>query len=165
MSKQCSKCKEIKPFSEFSQSNPTKKDGHNSWCKQCCRDSSKRARETASGVYSASKGQWRHRERKPFTMEREEFVEWYENQEQICVYCGLTVEETHLVDDPILDVSDRLTIDCKDNYTGYTIDNIVLACRRCNNIKNDFFTYEEMLLIADLIVKPRWKDRLGKSKL
>lgn len=164
MSKVCTKCGVEKPLSEFGKSKNTK-DGKTVWCLQCKRDYAKQRRKTPAGIYDASKGQWSYRTRKPFTLDKTEFIEWYKNQPKVCAYCGLTWEETQLVDDPILNVSDRLTIDCKDNYKGYTLDNIVLACRRCNNIKNDFFTYEEMKKIAKEIVIPRWKKRLAKSKL
>jgi len=159
--KVCTKCRLEKPVSEFSQSSPTKKDGYNSWCKQCCRESSKRHRESPSGIYSASKGQWVLRHRKPFDMKRKDFVDWYNKQEKVCVYCGLPESILDKIDDPFMNVSNRLTIDCKDNYVGYVIDNLVLACRRCNGLKNDFMTYEEMKEIGQKYIKPKWERMLG----
>lgn len=50
----------------------------------------------------------------------------------------------------------RLTVDCKDNATGYAYGNLVLACGVCNLLKNDFFTYEEFREIGQRYVKPRW---------
>ena len=161
MSKTCTKCGKEKPFSEFSTSNPTKKDGHNSWCKQCYRESSKQHRHTASGVYSASKGQWSLRHRKPFNMKRREFIKWYEKQEKKCVYCSLPESEIKNIDDPFMNASVRLTLDCKDNYRGYDIDNLVLACRRCNALKNDFMEYWEMVEIGQKYIKPKWEKMLG----
>jgi hypothetical protein len=50
-----------------------------------------------------------------------------------CVYCG-SIE--------------RIEVDRKDSSGGYTRDNIAPACRRCNTIKNNVVSYEEMLIIA-----------------
>ena len=43
----------------------------------------------------------------------------------------------------------HLTIDRMDNSSGYSMDNIVIACRRCNTVKGGWFTYSEMIEIAD----------------
>ena len=45
----------------------------------------------------------------------------------------------------------RFSIDRKKNGIGYSLDNIVLACSRCNSIKSDYFTEEEMLKIGNFI--------------
>ena len=34
-----------------------------------------------------------------------------------------------------------------------------LACFRCNLIKNDFFTYDEMKTIGKELVKPKWVEK------
>lgn len=40
-------------------------------------------------------------------------------------------------------------LDRKDNLQGYTQKNVAPACRRCNTIKNNVATYEEMMFIAE----------------
>lgn len=45
----------------------------------------------------------------------------------------------------------RSEIDRKDPMLGYTIDNVVPACRRCNTLKNNVVTYDEMMKIADIL--------------
>lgn len=50
-----------------------------------------------------------------------------------CVYC--TMECTP-------------QLDRKDNLKGYTMDNVVPACRRCNTVKSMYLTYDEMMLVA-----------------
>lgn len=165
MSKQCTKCKETKLFSEFSQSNPTKKDGHNSWCKACCRGISKRHRLTASGVYSALKGRTTFRRKNvnryssyhPLTISRGDFIDWYNTQERKCAYCDLDESELDKIKDVYNDrKSDRLTIDCKTNSRGYSKGNLVLACKRCNTMKSDILSYEEMREIGQKYIKPKW---------
>lgn len=42
-------------------------------------------------------------------------------------------------------------MDRKDNKKGYTPDNIVPCCKRCNRIKSDLFTFEEMLKLSEFL--------------
>lgn len=42
-------------------------------------------------------------------------------------------------------------LDRKDNALGYTPDNCVVCCPRCNRAKSDHFTYSEWLQIGKLI--------------
>ena len=45
----------------------------------------------------------------------------------------------------------RLEIDRKDNNKGYEKGNLALCCCRCNTIKSDFFTEEEMFKVGAII--------------
>ena len=170
--KQCSKCGTTKPFTEFGQSNPTKKDGHNSWCLQCCRDASRRHRETASGIYSAIKGrctfyethEGSNRNAKPLNMTREEFIPWYHSQIKECGYCSIPEEHIHIIEKDFGRHSIRLEIDCKDNDTGYATDNLILSCRRCNFIKSNYFNYDEMRVIGQEVIKSKWELELHTTK-
>lgn len=56
---------------------------------------------------------------------------------QPCVYCGEVAG----------------TVDRKDSYIGYIYSNCVSACKRCNTIKSNYLSYEEMLQVADLLYK------------
>lgn len=44
---------------------------------------------------------------------------------------------------------DRLTIDRIDNKGNYNINNIVVCCHRCNRVKSNIFTVDQMLEIAE----------------
>jgi len=90
---------------------------------------------------------------------REEFIEWYENEPKICVYCGLTEKEAKKYITFCSGRFGRLTIDCKDNDLGYIAGNLVLACYKCNITKNDMLTYEEMLYVGKNFIKPKWDKR------
>jgi len=57
----------------------------------------------------------------------------------------------------MLNTTIRLTIDRIDNNFGYKINNIVLACGRCNLIKSNFFSSKEMKEIGQKYVKTKWK--------
>jgi len=84
---------------------------------------------------------------------QDEFISWFNSQIQICHYCGITnylhqkwmKQKTHT----------SLEIDRKNNSKGYTINNIVLACRRCNMAKNCVFSYNEFVKIANRYLRPK----------
>ena len=42
-------------------------------------------------------------------------------------------------------------LDRKDNSKGYTLSNVVPCCARCNSIKSNLFTFEEMVALADFL--------------
>ena len=168
--KTCTKCTIEKPVTEFGVASATKKDGYNSWCKQCCRDSSKRNSKTASGIYSGIKSRQRYctkhlpRRHKPFIISREEFIEWYEKQERRCVYCDVPEEKLDDYFDAYNVRSNRLTIDCVDNDRGYVGGNLVLSCKRCNDTKSDLFSFDEMRYIGETFIKPKWERLLREQR-
>ena len=98
--------------------------------------------KTAAGKYWNLKG--RAKDIK-FTITQHEFELWFEKQTMKCHYCKKDV----LFGYGKGNLSNSLTIDRKDNQVGYTIDNIVFACRKCNTIKGMWFTEKEMLEIAE----------------
>jgi 5-methylcytosine-specific restriction endonuclease McrA len=106
---------------------------------------------TPKGVYSRLKVTSKSRN---FFMNilEEDFINWY-NQEQKCYYCGRILEELKQDQREKNKYKDKMSIDRKDNDKGYTIDNIVLACARCNTIKGDYFTEQEMLKIGKFLTK------------
>lgn len=83
------------------------------------------------------------------TLTEELFQNWYASQPKACCYCGV----------PECELASRkntgLTIDRKDNSIGYTLNNVCIACFRCNNMKSDFFTHEAWSRIAEEFIKPR----------
>jgi 5-methylcytosine-specific restriction endonuclease McrA len=103
--------------------------------------------KTPKFIFSTLRSRKRHR----FLLLKEEFINWYNQQEKICYYCKRTYKESQIDDYMINIKAKRLTIDRKDNSKGYIKENIVLACRRCNNIKGDYFTEQEMLEIGKII--------------
>lgn len=56
-----------------------------------------------------------------------------------CHYCGGRIEDT------------GAGIDRKDNTRGYLLGNLVPSCRWCNLVKNDRYSYEEMLVLGKVI--------------
>jgi hypothetical protein len=106
-------------------------------------------RYTIKGIYIHLKDKSMQRNIK-FNIKQEDFITWYNNQDKICVYCKRTEKE--IINDKNKK-SYRLSIDRKDNNIGYTLDNIVLACYRCNMIKSAEFTFAQMLKIGKFLQK------------
>lgn len=92
----------------------------------------------------------------PFTLTKETFKIWWENQEQKCIYCEVPVERLIIVDKSKKLVR-RLSIDRIDNSRGYEIGNLALCCMQCNFIKSNLFTFEEMKEIGIKYIKPKWQ--------
>lgn len=83
-----------------------------------------------------------------------EIRDWYDSSEKVCFYCG--IKESELLS--LLKgrfARNKMTVDRKDSTMSYQLDNVVLACWRCNTLKSDFFTAEEFLEIANKYIKPK----------
>jgi 5-methylcytosine-specific restriction endonuclease McrA len=91
---------------------------------------------------------------------KEEFIEWYAKTPKVCSYCDLDEKFMGRVEKR----KTHLTLDKLIPRKGYTLDNIVFACRRCNLTKSNFFTAEEMKQIAQKYIKPRFEKQI-KSPL
>ena len=103
-----------------------------------------------SGIYDVLK-QGAKKRNIAVTVSREDFVNWYKIQDRVCFYCKR--DEPTVINDNhfIIRKAKRLTIDRMNNDRGYENDNLALCCQRCNNIKSNYFTVDEMLLIGQII--------------
>jgi len=158
--KQCTRCKEIKPLGAFNRHRYSP-DGHAWQCRACNSKHAKKFRGTPAGIYLQLKGQVDYWHDKPFKLVKEVFIDWYENEPKVCAYCGLIETELPNIKDSSNDLSKRLSIDCVENSVGYVIGNIVLACRRCNMIKSDILSYDDMCFIGRRFIKPIWGKQLN----
>ncbi len=68
--------------------------------------------------------------------------------DKVCYYCGIGLSTNG-------NRAAQISVDRKDNSIGYTIENIELCCQRCNTIKGNIFTAEEMSEIAHKYIKPK----------
>ena len=108
--------------------------------------------ENPVGIYSVIKDGLNNKKRprkELLNITKDDFVNWYTDQKKECFYCKRTLEETRV--DEYNQKANRLTIDRVDNNKGYELGNIVLACLRCNSIKSNYFSKEEMLKIGEII--------------
>ena len=65
-----------------------------------------------------------------------------------CRYCGLPVSGRSAKD---RSENTGSGLDRMDSSKGYTNDNVVPACFLCNRTKNDWFSYDEMLVLGKTI--------------
>lgn len=157
--KQCTKCKRVKPLSEFGKHKSTK-DGYTYRCLQCKRDYATERRQTPEGIYDAMKGVNKFYHRREIIISKEDFVDWYKEIDKHCAYCDIPEENIIDMQELFPMRANRLTVDCMDNDKGYVRENMVLACGLCNLIKNNLFTYDEMRDIAQRHIKPKWRNLL-----
>ena len=115
--------------------------------KDIIKNRAKKYYSTPAGIYISIKAQAKIRN-KQFSIIKEDFIDWYNKQIKKCYYCKRTIQETK---QDSFNRHRRLTIDRTDNNKGYIVNNIVLACRRCNAIKSNYFTEQEMLKIGKII--------------
>jgi len=160
--KYCKRCDRVLSINQFSNDKKTK-DGYAFYCKECCNETAKNYRDSPSGIYQLLKGRqtYLHKRNdsrsKPFNLTREEFIKWYQKQKLKCGYCDIPQDKWYLMAEKYGSNWFRLTVDCMDNDTGYTVDNLILACAKCNLIKQNILTHDEMYYIGQNFIKPKWQ--------
>lgn len=151
--KECATCHQVKPLTEFNR-NRRNKDGLMYLCRVCARKRCKAWQQSPKGIYIKI----RDDRAEKLKIGQQEFVEWYVAQPKRCVYCGIPQE--------LLEVSKvcrlgnrgiRLSIERIDNNKDYVLGNLALACLRCNFIKSNTFSFEEMKKLALVYIQPKWK--------
>jgi len=157
--KYCKRCDRVLPIEHFHNSK-NMKDGKSFYCRECAGEYGKKYRQTADGIFSLLSGRTIHRNKfkdyHNLKITREEFVKWHNKQEKKCVYCGVKESDLIYLTDKYNSRSDRLSIDCMNNDLGYVKGNLVLCCWRCNALKSDVFTYEEMREIGEKYLSMKW---------
>ena len=95
-------------------------------------------------------------------LSRNAFVSWYINTPKICEYCGIPEEiwETLYYGKQY---KFSLSIDRKNNDSGYELWNMALACHVCNVVKNQFLTESEMRDVAQRYLKPKWQAKIKEG--
>lgn len=78
-----------------------------------------------------------------FVLDYEEYLKF--TLTKICHYCN------EYIDWKPYKSNEGYKLDRKDNNLGYTKENCVVCCARCNKAKSDHFTYEQWLEIGKLI--------------
>jgi len=89
---------------------------------------------------------------------KEDFLGWYDKQKKECFYCGIPENELSNNKKFLLTATDgKLTFDKKNPEGEYTLDNMVLSCMRCNLIKSNFFSVDEMKQLSKQFITPKWQ--------
>jgi hypothetical protein len=117
-----------------------------------------RYEQTAEGIWVKFNSH-KKRGEKPFDLDKEDFINWYQNQEKVCFYCRCNVAETKRIL-RFLKVRrryNRLEVDRMNNDLGYSLNNIVLACAICNFHKSGFFSSRVFLRISKRFLRPKFR--------
>jgi hypothetical protein len=77
----------------------------------------------------------------------EQFLEF--TREPNCFYCDDTVVWSPFSRNK--QKGGAYNLDRKDSSTGYTKDNLVVCCTRCNRAKGDWFTFDEFVRLGKVI--------------
>jgi hypothetical protein len=91
----------------------------------------------------------------------EEFENWNNQQENKCFYCDIPQSISKKLGNPwSFKVQKRLSLDRLDSSKGYSLDNICLCCRVCNEVKNNILSKKEMKEIGQKYIKPKWQRQI-----
>lgn len=80
------------------------------------------------------------------TISYEQFLEFV--KVEYCHYCGENIIWQKVTGQP---GPHRYNLDRKDNSIGYTQDNVVVCCKRCNFGKTNAFSYEEWVAVGNAL--------------
>lgn len=107
--------------------------------------------KSPKGIYKAL-----HQNSKKRGMEmdisQEEFINWYNQEKKECFYCNMPLDLVSITG------VNRFTIDRVNNKKTYSLDNIVLACDWCNQVKGSILTKEEMLEVGQKVINKKWRN-------
>lgn len=126
--KECTIYKQTKSITKFKK-NKGRKYGVHSWCRMCCSIIQQKVKHTVK--YRMKTYRYGAKRRNlDFNLDIEEFDEITKKR---CVYCG---EYSESINEMFCGL-DRI-----DSNKGYTKDNIVPCCWKCNNMKGALTTQE-----------------------
>lgn len=147
----CSCCKNKKPVDAFGK-DASREDGLNRRCKTCSIKNTEKWKtenpESYKTAYKKSSRAVKTRYKQSLNRAKESGKHWdikFEDYEKLikknmCEYCGGELNET------------RVGLDRVDSSIGYTLDNVVPCCGRCNLIKGaDLIKSKEMRPVLTLI--------------
>lgn len=110
-------------------------------CEQCAYKGERPYRRKRP--YEAQYNIFLGRARYPVTITYEQFLEL--TKEDKCHYCKAEIGWQQY---RIHSEGSASNLDRKDNTKGYSLDNVVVCCPRCNYGKNRYFTYEEWVVMT-----------------
>ncbi len=169
--KKCKKCLEYKSIGMYEE-RPGTFDKLSARCSKCiealgsCYSRQSIAAKAYASIHNSS-----IRKNREFSVNKDNFVQWYNSTPDTCEYCGISQEEysgvmtylEHHKDKAngiakvasMVKFSYRMTVDRSDSSIGYTETNIVKSCWFCNSVKGCFFSYKDMKEIG-----PKVKDKV-----
>jgi len=150
--KTCRSCNIRKDEASFHKSTRAK-SGTQTYCKSCTKAMSAarpdlcKARGERYRAKNPAESLYRHLAKRArlnaaYCIDRQGFCDWYYKQPMQCEYCGESQDNARAL------YGHKLHIDRKIGTIGYRDGNMVLACQRCNLIKNGYLTHQQMMEIA-----------------
>lgn len=131
--KQCTKCNRLLSIKSFTKNGKS----FNSHCRDCRQKEWKNWQRRNDSFNRFRFYEWNaKRNSKDFKITLDDFKRYVECGE--CYYCGS---------------SERLGLDRVDSSMGYTLDNIVASCRRCNVAKSDQTKEDFIKMCSDIYKK------------
>lgn len=107
-------------------------------------------KHTPRFIYKALKNNHKRRKYK-YMCSFVEFEQWYLDQTQNCIYCGVSSDKFQQYYP-----GERLQIERLNNDESYIVGNMALACKICNKVKSNILTIDEMMKIGKVIGR-RWE--------
>jgi len=152
--RECKSCKQTKPLIEFGK-DKYRKSGYGSFCKSCKRQ--KEADRLANNPELRKRWRIYHytalgKARATFKRANSRGIETLPVKELEVILASLPMQ-CHYCDEQLTWVTCQP--DRKDCHIGYIDDNITLACDRCNRVKTDILTEEQMIEIAHKYFKEK----------
>lgn len=86
-----------------------------------------------------------------FDLTYNEFLKFVE--EKTCHYCNCDILWI-----PFGKKAKRYNLDRKDNSKGYTKDNLVVCCWKCNDLKGNKISYDDFYALGQILLKDKHKD-------
>lgn len=83
------------------------------------------------------------------------YEQYYRLKVGNCHYCLMPYERLALYYEKLGLKTPYMTIDRKDNFLGYHLENCVSCCFNCNRIKGSFFSSQEMERLAEQFIRPK----------
>jgi len=96
--------------------------------------------------------------------EKESFIKWWDKTPNNCFYCSIKLQTGHpKIMKHVGRRRDAFTIDRCENEYGYLDWNIVKCCIRCNMIKSNDLSKEDMFIIGNVILHSRIQRKINKG--
>ena len=116
---------------------------HTGYCVRCVKRNRHPLKTVWNGFLSSvNRTNERFKRDVPIDMTFDDFV--FLSQIRVCAYCRDEVSWNEYRPGPY-------NMDRKDNTKGYSLDNILICCFKCNNRKGSHWDSDEFMLISDII--------------
>lgn len=146
--KKCSKCREVKSVTKFYPDRYSA-DGFRNVCRHCMLHSPEYIYDCLCRN-AKSTGL-------PIHIRKQDFISWYKKKKKVCCHCGLPQSALQFIDYIPKQHRHRLDIERIDNVYGYELDNIDLACHRCQDIHKRPLSFSTSRKICQKFIAPMWR--------